>query len=597
MFRWLPKNKLMAVIPLVLVLALAAACKGDTGPAGPSGPSGPQGPSGPAGSAGPAGAPGLQGLAGEAGEAADTPVMVTDPTPTPRQAPTATPTQVAAPAMYEPSGKMGGVLTYIPVQDCGLLDSIPSNDWCAGNHQAAVQDAPFGLDERGDALPQMVGEWSVSPDGLTYTMTLRDGLMYHNGDPVLAETVVASIQRWGGKAAAGKAIFEPFVTDMSALSGKTFQFVLNEPIGLILPAIASQRLPILTVQSPEDAALDSLDHAPNRMGSGPFTFVSWEPGNQLIWDRWDDYKPRNEAASGWAGGKWVMVDRVVNQFVVDPNTRAALLEAGEVDLVHQLPADLFNVLADNPNIEPIFDPQANTNQLRFNHVQPPSNNKLFRQAVAMAIDQAEYVAAMQPEPFAAICYSIWGCNTSLETSTGSENFLAQTDLTAAKALLAESGYNNELVVLMAASNFTEILNAGIVTNAVLERLGVNVDFQQMEWASMSEKRNVRNAPDDGGWNMFHTWGAAREPHEVSFFNSEWAGWYDNTTVEGLKQDYLRAGSLDERLAITDELQAIFMDDFPSILVGEHFGFSGRRSDVKDFINTPIHPFWQVWLDR
>ena len=597
MFRWLPKNKLLVVIPLVLVLALAAACKGDAGPAGQAGMAGPQGPAGPVGSAGPAGPPGPKGLVGDTGAAADTPVMVADPTPTPRPAPTATPTPVPAPAMFEPSGKMGGVLTYIPIQDCGLLDSVPSNDWCAGNHQVAVQDQPFGLDARGEALPQMVGEWSVTPDGLTYTMTLRDGIMYHDGTPVLAETVVASIQRWGGKAAAGKAIFEPFVTDMSALDAGTFQFVLSEPIGLILPTIASQRLPILTVQSPEDAALDSLDHAPNRMGSGPFTFVSWEPGNELIWDKWDDYRPRNEAPSGWAGGKWVLVDRVVNQFVVDPNTKAALLEAGEVDLVHQLPADLFPALDGNANITPFFDPQANTNQMRFNHIQPPSDNKLFRQAVAMAMDQAEYVAAMQPEPFAAICYSIWGCNTSLETTTDSGNFLAQTDLTAAQALLAQSGYNNELVVLMAASNFTEILNAGIVTNAVLERLGVNVDFQQMDWTSMAEKRNVRNAPDDGGWNMFHTWGSAREPHEISFFNTEWAGWYQNDRVDTLKQDYLRAGSLDDRRAIADELQMIYMDEFPSIIVGEHFGFSGMRSDVRDFINTPIHPFWQVWLDR
>ena len=237
MFRWLPKNKLLVVIPLVLVLALAAACKGDAGQAGIAGP---QGPAGPVGSAGPAGPLGPKGLVGDTVAAADTPVMVADPTPTPRPAPTATPTPVPAPAMFEPSGKMGGVLTYIPIQDCGLLDSVPSNDWCAGNHQVAVQDQPFGLDARGEALPQMVGEWSVTPDGLTYTMTLRDGIMYHDGTPVLAETVVASIQRWGGKAAAGKAIFEPFVTDMSALDAGTFQFVLSEPIGLILPTIASQ---------------------------------------------------------------------------------------------------------------------------------------------------------------------------------------------------------------------------------------------------------------------------------------------------------------------------------------------------------------------
>ena len=524
-----------------------------------------------------------------------TPVPTPAPTPTPTSipTPTATPRPTATPA----AGIRGGVLTYIPIQDCGLLDSIPFNDWCAANHQIAVQDQPFGLDALGEARPQMVGEWTLSPDGLTYTMTLRDGIMYHNGDPVLAETVVASINRWAGKAAAGRAIFEPYVTSMSALDARTFQFVLNEPIGLILPNIASQRLPVLTVQTPEDAALGPLDYAANLIGSGPFTFVSWQPGNQLIWDRWEGYVPRDEPTSGWAGSKFVMVDRVVNQFVVDPNTKAALLEAGEVDLVHRMSADLFPAVDANPNTIPFFDPQANTNQLRFNHVQPPSSNKLFRLAVAMAIDQAEYVAAMQPVPFARECFSIWGCRTALETTTDSENFLAPTDLTVARRLLAESGYNNEVVVLMAANNFTEILNAGIVTNAVLERLGVNVDFQQIPWTTMAEKRNVRDPIDQGGWSMFHTWSSAREPHESIFFNPDWAGWYENEEVEQLKQDYLRAPDLAARRAIAERLQVIFMDDFPSIIVGEHFGYSAMRSDVRDFINTPIHPFWRVWLDR
>ena len=443
----------------------------------------------------------------------------------------------------------------------------------------------------------MVGDWSISPDGLTYTFTLREGLMYHDGRPVTAAPVVASIQRWAGKALGGRAIFDPFVVSMQALDDTTFQIVLSEPIGLILPTIASQRLPVLTVQTSEDAALHYLDHAPNTIGSGPFTLVSWEPGNTLIWDRWDGYVPRNEPTSGWAGSKFVMVDRVENVFVVDPNTRAALLESGEVDLVHQLPVDLFPSMDANLEVTTFFDPHANTNQLRFNHLWPPTSNKLFRQAMALAIDQAEYVAAMQPIPFARECYSIWGCGTALETTTDADRFLSRVDLTGAQELLAASGYAGEVVVLMAAANFTEILNAGIVSNAVLARLGVNVDFQQMDWTAMAEKRNVRARPDAGGWSMFHTWSSAREPHDSLFFNPQWAGWYENPVVEQLKQDYLRAPDLAERRAIAKQLQIIFMDEFPSIIVGEHYGYSGMRAGVRDFINTPIHVFWRVWLDR
>jgi peptide/nickel transport system substrate-binding protein len=560
LISWLLKRKLLLIIPLILVLAIAAACKGDTGPA-------------PAPTA-----------------------MAPAPTATSRPAPTATPTKAAPAAMYEPPGKRGGILTYIPIQDCGLLDSLPNSDWCASNHQTAVHDTLFGQDVNGEVQPQMVGEWSVSPDGLTYTMTFRDGLMYHDGRPVLAENAIASLDRWAAKDRGAKAIFDPFVVKTEALDDKTFQIILNEPVGLVLPVMSRPRLNgSVIVQAPEDSALDPLTHAPNEIGSGPFKFVLWEPGNKLIWERWDDYKPRNEPTSSWAGGKHVLLDGVDNQFVVDPNTRAALLEAGEVDMVHQLPADLFPVLDANAGIVSFFDPQANMNRMVFNTTVSPSDNVLFRQALAMAVDQAEYVAAMQPEPFARVCYSVWGCETTLETEAGADRFLAPADLDAAKDLLAQSGYAGETVVLMAAANFTEIFNAALVTDKLLTAMGVNVDFQQMDWTAMAERRNVRNDPDDGGWNVYHTWGPSREPHEQ--FDPTFVGWYENAEIAALQKDYMVAQTLDERKSIALAVQEIYMDELPDIIVGEHFGFNGHRTEVKDFINTMIHPFWQVWLDR
>ena len=151
------KNKLLVVIPLVLILAVAAACKGDAGPAGPDGPPGPAGPQGPAGPLGIAGPQGPQGSAGVAGQAA--------PTPTPLAAPTATPIPAAPPAMFEPSGKMGGVLTNIPIEVCKSLDSVPDKGFCTSMHQTAIQDQPFGINAFGDVEGQMVDDWSVSSDG------------------------------------------------------------------------------------------------------------------------------------------------------------------------------------------------------------------------------------------------------------------------------------------------------------------------------------------------------------------------------------------------------------------------------------------------
>ena len=584
------KNKLLVVIPLVLILAVAAACKGDAGPAGPDGPPGPAGPQGPAGPLGIAGPQGPQGSAGVAGQAA--------PTPTPLAAPTATPTPAAPPAMFEPSGKMGGVLTNIPIEVCKSLDSVPDKGFCTSMHQTAIQDQPFGINAFGDVEGQMVDDWSVSSDGLTYTATLRDGLMYHDGRPMLAEYVVLSLERARNKDTSLGSILEPFVDTIASVDDDTFQIVLKEEFGLLLDALSQTSTPIFMVQTPEDAATDPLEFAPNEIGSGPFTLTSWNPGVELIWDKWDDYKPRNEAASGWAGGKWVMVDRVVNKFVVDDNTRSALLETGEVDMVHRLPPDLYDQIDGNAGVETFFDPEAKLNQLRFNHLLAPTNDLKFRQAVALAVDQIEYVLAMQPVPFARECYAIWGCGTAYESDLGADMWNARSDLEEAKALLAQSSYAGEDIIVMAATTYPEILAAGLVTQATLERIGVNVEFQAMDWAAMSERRNIKKPIGEGGWHIFHTWGGIRPPHVVSFFNNAWAGWFDNPELDGLKKAYLAGQTVAERKVATDRLQEIFMEDVPSVLLGEHFAYSGYRSEVQDYISsTQIQPFWSVWLDR
>jgi len=522
-----------------------------------------------------------------------TPTPAATPVPTAAATPTAVAT--AAPTPTPEPKKSGGTLKIIPIQDAKSLDGLPSNDWSSATHHMMVHDMLFGFDDNGAAQPQMVGDYNVSSDGLVYNFTLRDGLLFHDGGAVTSTDAVDSIKRWAAKSPVGNSIFKPFVTEFVTTGDSSFRITLSEPVGLLIPALANESLPLPIIMTKEDASFPISEHADGKIGSGPFRFVEWSPSVSMSHVRNDEYVPREEPVSHWAGAKIVHLDKITWHFVDDSTTKVALLATGQVDHAQNLSRDHFATL-DNDDIRIIYDVKANTNQLRFNHLQPPFDNKMARQAIMLAVDQERYMRAISAEPFWRTCAAPFGCGQALESFVGSENLVA-VNLDKAKQMLLDSGYDGRQVVLMGATDFPSVYNAALVTKELLENIGVDVHLTATDWTAMAERRNVKKAPEDGGWNIFHTWGPARGPLDISFLNPEWAGWYTSDAMDALKKDYLRAPDITARRAVAEKMQTIIFEDVPSVILGEHFGYSAQGVYVKGFINAQVHPFWNVKLER
>ncbi|MCQ9329928.1 ABC transporter substrate-binding protein, partial [Pelistega suis] len=119
-------------------------------------------------------------------------------------------------------------LRFVPYADLALLDPIITTNYVTRTHALMVFDTLYSLDASYRAQPQMVASQDVSPDGLTWRLTLRDGLRFHDGTPVLARDVVASLKRWSGRDAFGGALFAT-VDELSAPSDTVVQFRLKRP--------------------------------------------------------------------------------------------------------------------------------------------------------------------------------------------------------------------------------------------------------------------------------------------------------------------------------------------------------------------------------
>ncbi|MBP6770064.1 MAG: ABC transporter substrate-binding protein, partial [Reyranella sp.] len=187
-------------------------------------------------------------------------------------------------------------LRVVAHSDLKILDPIWTTAFIVRNHGYMIYDTLFALDGDLKIKPQMVDTWKMSDDKLTWTFTLRDGLEFHDGQPVTSEDVIASLKRWASRDSLG-AILWPKVAELKAVDAKTFQIVLKSPTGVVLQALSKPSgnpfiMPKRVAETP------GTDQIKEFVGSGPFIFKAdeWKPGDRTVYVRNPKYKPRPEPA-------------------------------------------------------------------------------------------------------------------------------------------------------------------------------------------------------------------------------------------------------------------------------------------------------------
>jgi peptide/nickel transport system substrate-binding protein len=163
--------------------------------------------------------------------------------------------------------------------DLKIVDPIWTTAYISRNYGYLVYDTLFALDEQLKVQPQMVDSYEISDDHLTYTFKLRDGLQWHDGQPVTAEDAIASIERWGQKDSMGQLLMS-VVEGMKAADDQTFQMQLKEPYGLVLPSLAKPSSNVPFIMPKRIAQTAASEQISEYVGSGPFVFAreEWEPG-------------------------------------------------------------------------------------------------------------------------------------------------------------------------------------------------------------------------------------------------------------------------------------------------------------------------------
>ena len=469
-------------------------------------------------------------------------------------------------------------LKVIPYADLALLDPAVSA-FITRNHVMMVFDTLFALDADGVAQPQMLAGHTTAADGLTWTLTLRDGLRFHDNTPVLARDAVASIRRWWVADAFGQAL-SAATDDLSAPDDKTIVFRLKRRFALLPDALAHPTntmaaiMPERLAQTPATARLTEM------VGSGPFRYLASErvPGARNHYAKFEGYVPRQGTASFCAGPRVVHFDRVEWITTPDPGTQVAALKAGEVDFVEQPLMDLVpSIKATRGLVAEVVETKGLIGYLRFNQIFPPFDNPAIRRVVLRAVNQAEFMEAVTGgnARFDAEC-GMFASSSPFANDAGMEALNGKVDPAVLKRDLAAAGYNGEKIIYLEPTDVPRINAIAEVGADMLRKIGMNVDVIATDWGTTVQRSVSRQPPDKGGWHMFAAFSGGydmRTPgsHQLLRGNGPRAynGWPDLPKLEALRDEWLAAGDMPTQLALARKIQAQAMIDVPYLPVGSY----------------------------
>lgn len=487
--------------------------------------------------------------------------------------------------------------------DVNVLDPISTTNFTIRNASYLMYDTLFALDENYKVQPQMAEKAEISADGLVYTITLRDGLKFHDGSAVTAGDAVASLKRWSTVDGLGKILFSK-VKSIEATSDKVLVITLTDRWGLVLDALAKISSNVPVIMPKALAATPASEAIKNPIGSGPYRLVpeKWVPGSVVVFEKFKDYVPRKEPPSMAAGGKVAHFDKVEVQYIPDTTTAISALIAGEIDWIEEVPADMLRFFDGVESAKPVAARQSgNSMQLVVNHLNPPFDNPKIRQALQLAVEQKPFLQAAYGDAKDRYleCAAVFFCDTPYASDINTGRVLKR-DPAAAKALLKEAGYDGTPVLLM---HVTDIQTHDVyytVLKQMLESAGFVVNDQPTDWATVATRRASKEPVAKGGWNVFFTgWGFVDQSNPMTNVyvsgdcDKAWFGWACSERLQELRKQFAVAESQDKRKALAEEMQNITHDLVSFVPLGQAFPSVGLAANLEGYIESPVPFFWNL----
>ncbi|MEM1677211.1 MAG: ABC transporter substrate-binding protein [Nitrososphaerota archaeon] len=483
--------------------------------------------------------------------------------PTP---PTVTPTTITTPTPSQTPSVTKKLVIYASLSEMTTAD--PSTEfsnsilWLCLVYEPLLWYDPL----ENKFIPALAERWESSKDGTVWTFYLRKGVVFHDGTPFTAEAVKKSIERTIELGQGAAFIWDP-VEKIEIVDDYTVTFILKYPAALDSIAASSYGAWIFSPRTPNTPEWFNQG---NDAGSGPYKLVKWDPENEVILEKFEDWwgwkLPSYEMASPKAP------DIFIVKIVKDAVTQERLVVAGEIDIAEYIPLEDVDRLKADPNLKVVIKPSFQNLLMLINTKKPQLDNVLVRRAIAHAIPYEDIVK---------IARSGLAKVASGPVPTGMpghfEDFRYRYDLEEARRLLAEAGYptglDKTLVLVYTAGDVYEQRTSELIA-ASLSKMGIKVDIRPMSWEeqwalAQSGWENPEMAQD---LFIFYWWPTYITPFDF-LYNMFHSGskafnlcYYENPEFERLIEEAVSLEGVDKSKALElyYKAQKILYEDVPAV---------------------------------
>ncbi|MEX2534613.1 MAG: ABC transporter substrate-binding protein [Trueperaceae bacterium] len=474
------------------------------------------------------------------------------------------------------------------------LDVMTSTAFATRQTAFYFFESLVAYDEEFDVVPMLAESWEVNDQNSLYTFHLREGVNFHNGDVMEAADVVASFERFI-EVSPRKSRFAR-VEEIEAIDDSTVAFHLAAPDATFLAALASPLsyaaiMPAEIIAGQEVGELEVEE----MIGTGPYRLVDWQPDRFVKLVRFEEYSVNDSLErTGLGGAKIANFAEIHLVPVTEPSARVAGIQSGEYDYAEALPTTQFTQLQADPGVETYITRPGVWYVLEFNHSNELTGNLTFRRAIQAALDMESVARAMTAgqEDFYRLQPSLFFNEQAQWWNEAGAEAYNQADVEKARALLEESGYAGEEIVLLTNRDYDSMYKAVLaVANQLETNLGMNVSVNVLDWPGQRAFEKNKE-----GWHITPTFYSLRfdpSDFESSFHSSAGRKFYNNPVMDAAMERGAAGATLEERQAAYEEAQRIFYDDVTALKLADVFDLEAVRTEYVGFQSWYTPRFWGV----
>ncbi|MFD2639148.1 glutathione ABC transporter substrate-binding protein [Piscibacillus salipiscarius] len=362
------------------------------------------------------------------------------------------------------SGSADQTLTYASTSDAPGLSPIDTNDSVSSHVIEQVYETLFKRNAETGEIEPLLAKSYENPDDNTWVIKLKEDIKFHDGTPFNAEAVKYTFETFlDPERAAPRASLLAPVESIEVKDEYTVVIKTNKPYGAMLAALSHSNASIVSPEADKSGNLNE-----NPVGTGPFKFVSWEKGNEIVLEKNADY---------WQGEP--TLNQVTFKVVPSVSTAISMMETGEVDFIDGVTSQHTSRLEGNGSINLIKKEGTPVYYMGFNMEKEPMNNPEFRKALAHAIDRDAYVESLNGLGVRSNSFvgpQVFGYDESAEDLGYSY------DPEKAKQIIEENGFGDQTYHMLVA-NRDMYINMAEIAQAQLSEVGINVEMEMIEWGT------------------------------------------------------------------------------------------------------------------